>query len=154
MKNKLLNADKDSCWVCGARFRCATPPGPANLEQHHVVPRNAGGLDGPVVNLCDTHHGVAHKLAQALRRKADTSRLLLGSAESGQKRLLWLAAVILRAEDSVAEDPSKMYGAGLKLNADGLARLAALQKALGKSRQEVLEIGLNLLYQVTFKGRK
>jgi hypothetical protein len=144
---------KDYCFVCGLRFRDVVPPGPANRENHHIVPRNAGGEAGPQVSLCDGHHTLVHKLAQAMHRGAKVETFLAGLEREQQAKLAWLAHVIVKAEAAVADDPNKTFGSSIKFSPDELAMLKVLQTTLGKTRTEVIKIALKILYQQTKEGR-
>ena len=143
----------DSCWICQRRFKTSKPPGPANREDHHIVPRNAGGTDGPQVRLCDSHHAVVHKVAFRLKAKKPYDALLVGEGSIGQtglQRLLWLAHVIARAEASVVDDPNKLLRNGVSLTPLETAMIKRLQTIYKKSRPEILKIALHRLYRSSF----
>lgn len=139
-----------ACWVCKVRFKNSVPPGPANREDHHIFPRNAGGTDGPEVSLCDSHHSTIHKIAQRLHSKKPFQDLLLGEQPTYHKQLLWLASMIVKAEQFAEDDPNKLLRNGVQLTSTEVAMLQQLQKITGKSRQELLRQSLYLLYQKYF----
>lgn len=140
-----------ACWVCGTRFKNSIPPGPANREDHHIWPRNAGGEEGPLVSLCDSDHATLHKVAKRLHSKAIFADLLAGVGELQGKKLLFLAHQVWKAESAVEGDPNKMLGNSIKLTQEETLMISRLQKMLGKTRQELLKIGLRLLYGRYFK---
>ena len=142
-----------ACWVCGVRFKTSVPPGPANREDHHIFPRNAGGTDGPEVSLCSEHHSTLHKIAQRLHRKAPFADLLLGEQQSFHKKLLWLAAAVVKAENFAKGDPNKLLRNGVQLDAAETAMIQRLQKATGKTRQEIFQLALRVLYSKYFPSK-
>lgn len=109
MKSQLL----DHCWVCGARFITANPPGSAIEEQHHVVPRAFGGTDGPLVSLCDTCHSKVHKLA--LMKSIDPL-IFNGLDKSMQNRLQYLGGVIRNAHAVASVDVNKLLPVSFKIS--------------------------------------
>lgn len=42
------------CWVCAGKH---------GLNDHHVIPEAYGGVDGPQVTLCASHHTLIHTVA-------------------------------------------------------------------------------------------
>ena len=143
-----------ACWVCGTRFKTALPPGPANEERHHICPRNAGGTDGPLVSLCDTHHGTLHKIAQRLHKSVPYSDLLIGSNEMRTKRLMWLAVQVVKSEKATADDPNKVMKNAFHLSKSELKLLSQLQKVYpNKSRNEIVVLALQTLYQKVLASR-
>jgi hypothetical protein len=145
-----LTLVQDYCWVCNKRFKTSVPPGPAIREDHHIFPRNAGGDDGPLVSLCDTHHSCIHKIANRMHRSASYTDLLVGETSS---KLIWLAQKIVKAEQYAKNDPNKLFNSGLKLTQQESAMLTRLQKHYQTSRADVLKAALYKLFQETFNAR-
>jgi len=147
MKNKIINEDHSCCWVCNTRFTVSNPPGSANLEEHHVFPQNAGGTDGPLVRLCDTDHTRAHKLANALHKNRIATELIASLPQVSQKKLLWLASQIVKAEKATVNDPNKVWKNPVNLEGQAPAVLKVLQNVYpGLSRPRIVELALiNLL---------
>lgn len=140
-----------ACWVCGVRFKTSIPPGPANEERHHIMPRNAGGTDGPEVSLCDRHHATLHKIANRLHRKADYRDLLFGEDPAWLKKILWLAACVVKAELATKDDPNKRFQNSVSLRSEDLEILKRLQAAFpGKGRSELIRVALFQLAKRTF----
>jgi len=151
VKNRILNRDRQSCFVCGVRFKTSIPAGPANVEEHHVMPRNAGGTDGPLVRLCDSHHTLLHKVAERLHRKAVFTDLMVGEQPSSIPKIMWLAAAVVRSEKAVENDPNKHVQNSVRLSQEDLHMLKRLQGIYkGKGRSELLRAGLFLLYRRHF----
>jgi hypothetical protein len=116
------------------------------------MPRNAGGTDGPLVRICDTHHSGLHKIAERMHRRADYKDLLAGEAPASVPRLLWLASAVVKSEQAVEGDPNKKFQNSVKLSIEDIAMLDQLKRAYpNKGRSEILRAGLFLLYQATFK---
>jgi hypothetical protein len=143
IKNEIINSDPSCCWVCGIRFTTSQPPGPGNCEEHHVFPQNAGGTDGPLVRLCDTDHTKAHKLALSLHKKKIASEYLIGASEEGKKKLMWLAAMIVKAEKATENDPNKVWKNPVNLEGqapEAMRRLRAINPKLSKAA--IVELAL------------
>ena len=141
------------CWVCGVRFKTSTPPGPANREDHHVFPRNAGGTDGPLVSLCDTDHSTLHKIAHRMHGPKPFVDLLVGRDTIAQRKLVWLAAMVCKAEQSVEGDPNKLLISTVKLTQTEALMLRKLLSVLpnAKGQADVFKIALYNLYKAHFK---
>ncbi len=135
------------CWVCGARFVTSVPPGPALEERHHLFPRNAGGTDGPVVSLCDTHHTKAHKVAKAIQGKRDFSNILLGETAESAKKIIWIASLIVRAEALTAGDPNKAKKVVLPIAVNEERQLEYLKQRFNlNSSAAVYQLALSRLF--------
>lgn len=143
------------CWVCDSRFKTSTPPGPANKEEHHIFPRNAGGTDGPLVSLCDTDHSTLHKIAKRVQTKRAFRDLLIGRSEQGQKRLVWLALMVVKAEQSVEGDVNKRLVNTVSLSKTETAMMKRLQSIYPKlGRSEIFSLALRRLYTAHFGNTK
>jgi len=141
----------DYCWVCSKRFKTSVPPGPANREDHHMIPQNAGGTDGPQVSLCDSHHTVIHKIASRSKAGKQFKEFLNGEDETSIKKLLWLASLIVKSERLVVGDPNKSFNSGISLSLTDIAMLNKLRKIFPKSsRSDLLKFGLRNLYKKYF----
>lgn len=145
----------DFCWICQRRFRDSVPSGLAHREDHHIFPRNAGGTDGPIVSLCDSHHSCIHKLAQRFQSQKPYAELLAGESAPNIKKLLWLASAIVKAEAFAANDPNKVTPSqGVKLSTAETEMMRRLQTALPNSdRSDIFKKGLHLLYKKYFPVR-
>jgi hypothetical protein len=140
-----------ACWVCGARFKTSIPQGSANEERHHIMPRNAGGTDGPEVSLCSTHHGTIHKIASRVHRKAPITDLLAGEEPAWVKKLLWLASCVVKAERATEGDPNKRYQNGISLRPEEIEMIKRLQTIFpGKGRSEIIRAALFHFFRKNF----
>ena len=152
--NKIVNSDKESCWVCGVRFTTSNPPGPALMEEHHIVPRAFGGVDGPVALICDSHHAALHKIATRIKSRKSYLDLVPTATPAMLKKLAWLATAVVRAEKEVGNDPNKQVLIGLKLSRYQQQVVRRLQSVYGGSQSSILERGLVALFQKTFGSSK
>lgn len=144
----------DHCWVCGTRFVDARPPGPALREDHHIIPRAAGGVDGPQVSLCDTHHTKLHKIALRLKSGKPHFDLLTGEDIERQKKLLWLAIRVHEAFNLTKDDPNKKALAILTLDRRRQQQIEQLKLIYpkAKSREAILDLALQSLYNRHFQS--
>jgi hypothetical protein len=145
----------DHCWVCGIRFTDANPPGPANREDHHIVPQKAGGTDGPQVSLCDAHHTKAHKIALRLTSQKPYFEFMVNEPELRQKKLLWLASVIHNSFQATKNDPNKRVVVAMAINQRQQQQIEALKRVYpsARSREAVLSIALEALFQKHFTNK-
>ena len=135
-----------SCYVCGRRFIDADPPGTAIRELHHVVPRAFGGLNGPLVSLCDTCHSKVHRIA-GLLPNGDYSKLLAGLSSDQQKRLAYLANVAYNAKHATNDDLNKLLPVSFKITKQEAQIIERLKSILNvKSRSDVYRIAVTRLY--------
>lgn len=138
----------DFCWVCQARFKTSKPPGPANREDHHVFPRNAGGTDGPLVSLCDTDHTNLHLIARRLHAGKPFTDILIGKDAGQAKKLVWLGAKAYEAEKLFQGDANKQATVIWKPSGAEIEMMHRLGKKLGiRSRSDILSVALSNLYK-------
>lgn len=136
------------CWVCGRRFNDVEPPGPAQREEHHVVPQAYGGTDGPTVSLCDGHHTAIHKIAIAWKQKKPHHQFL-GTYDREQiAKLEYLAQVIFNAEQVTRDDPNKRLQVVLSLDSEMKTMLEALGRVYpgARSRAALIRTAIRELY--------
>ncbi len=75
------------CYVCGKS---------KGMHEHHVVPRAYGGLNGPTVDLCASHHTLIHTAAlkgSVTKREAEYA----GHTEAQKAKLRELVTIIRKA---------------------------------------------------------
>jgi|SRR6185437_1280427 len=141
-----------ACWVCGTRFSDVVPPGPANREEHHIIPRQAGGTDGPLVSLCDGHHAKLHKIALRLSSKKPYFDLLVGEPDAAKQKLLWLASRVYTAFEAVKSDPNKKVMLVLTIDRRKQYMIEQLKKVYpqARSREAIYDLALSAFYQRHF----
>lgn len=140
----------DHCWVCEARF--IGTGGLEMREDHHVVPRAYGGVDGPTITLCTGHHTKLHEIAKCLIKGRSHFHLLHGEDQTQIKKLLYLANAVYSAELATRNDPNKAASVMLTLNARHKHMVDSLKKVFpqAKSREAVFLIALEALYHKHF----
>lgn len=140
------------CWVCEARFVTSVPPGPETEERHHIIPRQAGGTDGPQVSLCPTHHKKLHNIALRLKSKKPYFDMLNGEDDTRKKKLLWLAAKVFEAFERVKDDPNKLTMVVLTFDRRQSLMVDRLKKTYPslKSREAIINLALENLYRKHF----
>jgi hypothetical protein len=145
----------DKCWICDVRFRCSNPPGPATLERHHIVPRAAGGEDGPTVDICETHHQTLHKIALRMAAKKPYFDLVNQETDAQKKKLYWLATVVHNAFAATKGDPNKKVIATVELDRkrqDMITQLMGVYPQ-AKSREALLTLALEALFSKHFSKK-
>jgi len=140
------------CWVCEKRFVDSKPPGPAAREEHHVIPRAYGGVDGPTVSLCDTHHTALHMIARAMSAKKPYFVWTQHEPPVQKRKLMWLASRVYNAELVMKNDPNKATSVLIELNAQTQAMVDAVKRVYpqAKSREAVFLLALQRLYGAHF----
>lgn len=142
---------QDHCWICGRRFITAQPPGNANEERHHVLPRALGGEDGPLVSLCDSCHAKVHKLSY---HPMKAQELTHSYSPDAVRKLRYLSGIIYRAKALLDQDPNKLLPITFKINKEEAKKLDRLKSVLGlKSRSAVYSAALNFLYRQHFSAQ-
>ena len=142
----------DHCWICGTRFTDSKPPGPANKETHHIIPRQAGGTDGPTVDICDRHHTMLHKIANRLSSGKPHFDLVTGETPAQKQKVYWLATRVFDAFQAVKNDPNKKVMTILTLDKKQQHQIHLLQKVYpkAKSREALFMLALEALYKKHF----
>lgn len=137
------------CWVCGLQFSDSGGPSENLRHEHHIIPRAAGGIDGPTVSLCDTHHQLLHKVAVRLIDGKEYFDLLTRDVER-DKKLLFLASRVQVAMDAVKNDPNKRVLMPLSFEAPLVQKLAAIADMHRLSRANTLKLLIEQEYQRIF----
>jgi len=140
----------DYCWVCETRF--VGSGGSEIKHDHHLVPRAYGGVDGPTVTICDTHHSKTHRIAEALIAKRSHFTYLSGESEDRRKKLLYMANVIYNAWLAFHKDPNKAVSTVLTLDKNQQKMVDALKSIYPKARgrSDIINIALLSLYRKHF----
>jgi hypothetical protein len=136
----------DHCWVCTMKFGTSL-----KKEDHHIIPRAYGGVDGPQVSLCDSHHTAVHEIALRLYSKRSHFELLTTDPEIN-KKLLYLATVAYNARIATENDPNKRQMILLTPTKEALRQLDKLKTVYGNrvSRQTLIERAIKNLYDKHF----
>jgi hypothetical protein len=143
------------CWVCERRFICSNPPGIVTRNEHHIVPKAAGGVDGPQVSLCSDHHDSLHKIALRMAAKKPYFDLVNQETDAQKKKLYWLATVVHNAFAATKDDPNKKAIATVELDRrqqDMVAQLMGVYPK-AKSREALLALALEALFSKHFSKK-
>jgi hypothetical protein len=140
------------CWVCGVRFTDSLPPGPANKEVHHIIPRAAGGSDGPTVTICETHHGKLHKIANCMSSGKPHFSFVSDETPEQKQKLYWLASRVFNAFQLTDDDPNKQVMVIMNLDRKQQLMIDRLRKVYPKARgrEALLAFALDSLYSKHF----
>lgn len=114
-----------------------------------MVPRAYGGVDGPTVSLCDSHHTALHQIALRLERGKPFNHLLTGD-NTQDKRLLWLATIVVNAHALTTDDPNKPMPITFVANRDTKTRLRALKKIYRQPYGSLIQYAIQILYSKHF----
>jgi hypothetical protein len=136
----------DKCWVCERKFDHST-----KQEDHHVIPRAYGGVDGPQVSLCDSHHSALHEIAGRLYSKRSYFNLLTGDTQQ-DKKLMYLASCVYNARVLTENDPNKRRILVLSPSKETIEKLDRLKGLFrgNVSREKVIEAAVDALYKRHF----
>lgn len=135
----------DHCWVCATKFI----GGQAMKEEHHMVPRAYGGLHGPTVTLCDTHHTLVHKVAKVYGRH---QTLVLHLSDHERTKVDHLAQIIVNAELKTKGDPNKAAVVTVELSGHQKAMVDKLKQVINvNSREAVLHEAISRLFSQYFR---
>lgn len=140
------------CWVCKRAFIDTTGTDPSVIRnEHHVVPRMAGGTNGPTISVCSSHHDLLHLVAEKASAMSkvkqsvsdvalDIRDLLQGLTPQQRSRVIYLAYVVTRSFVLSEGDPNRKLQASFVYTADVMSKLDALKKVHGVSnRQKLVE---------------
>lgn len=99
------------------------------------------------MSLCDTDHTNLHLIAKRLHAKKQFSDILVGCSEERARKLVWLGTKAYQAEKLFGDDSNKMLQSSVRLTKADAEMMKRLQTVLSKSRNDILIMGLRLLYQ-------
>jgi len=145
------------CWVCGDRFNdLPASPGTAMREEHHVIPRAAGGTDGPTVSLCETHHQMLHKVAMGKDAKRYLFHPLIQALPNReqQNKVVYLATVVHNAFKATKDDPNKQRKVIVTVDQELSTQLQQLNTIYKKGNEALLKYALAELYKRHFLKRQ
>jgi hypothetical protein len=114
-----------------------------------VIPRKAGGTDGPTFSICTVHHDKLHKIEKRLAANKPYYDLLVGETNPEHiRKILWLAVQARNGFAFAEGDPNKKVTTMVSLNRQHQAMIAKLKKLYpkAKSREAILKLGLLSLY--------
>ncbi len=134
------------CWVCRKKFDHQRLK-----EDHHIIPCAYGGVDGPQVRLCSSHHTALHTIALRLFNGKPFYDLLSSDPDTNE-RLLYLASVAYNARLAVADDPNKKRVLVLGLTGETNEHLTRLKAVYGRlGRERIVELAIKHLFNKHFR---
>lgn len=142
------------CWVCLKEFGASSPGGSTLEERHHIIPRAYGGSEGPVVSLCCDHHTTLHQMALRMYSNKPHFDLLTRNPVYDRK-LLWLASLVVNARHLTENDPNKPLVLHVVADKNFKSKLKALKTVFPKSSYTVLiRYAVEQLYRKHFQDRE
>lgn len=131
---KVTAHDRGGCWVCGVKN--------VSFNAHHIIPRNAGGTNGPQVQICSECHDGLHHAAHlvisaddyALRPDAKQKWV---SMESRQ-RAEFLIQLVRRSQEVASRSENKTTKVTLTLTGEQDRKLTYLSRRLGMSKADTI----------------
>jgi hypothetical protein len=113
----------EHCWIC---------PTHEGIHNHHCVPQAYGGVDGPQVTLCGTHHTLVHTLALKPCPLWDNSLRKHTTDPVKIAKLRELVEIIYRAR-MATRNTVKPLQISHKLNMERSKKLRELKHLMGQS---------------------
>jgi hypothetical protein len=138
------------CWVCKERFTEFGGKPNFFCHDHHLVPRAYGGKDGPTYSLCDSHHNALHQIALRLM-KGKAFQTLLSNSNDTDRRLLWLATIVVNAKRLVGNDPNKPILITFVAKGATKHKLKALKGVYKLSNANLIELAISNLHSRHFQ---
>ena len=115
-----------------------------------MIPQAYGGQEGPQVSLCDKHHSCLHRIATAVKAKKPWNHLVAHEPPDRKKKLIWMAGLVVKADQATVNDLHKPTKVVLILDAQQKRQLEHCQKVLGfTNRVEVYHTALSRLFKST-----
>lgn len=133
------------CWICEVRF--TSDGGTEQRHDHHILPRAYGGVDGPEVSICDSHHSTVHRIGECLINEKTHHQFLRGEPPKQVQKIMYLATRIHEIYLLTKNDPNKAVSVSLVLTARHRNLIDALKPVLGvRSREAVFLAALESLH--------
>lgn len=141
----------DVCLICDDEV--------PSIHQHHVIPRNAGGTNGPQVGICNDCHDGIHDAAkkkmtavQYMNTESRPKQEWVGGIQI--EKADYFIRVIINSEAVAKTSQHKTTAMNLRLSGDEERQLANFAKALGKSKEASLKILIQHSQKVLMLMRK
>lgn len=131
---KVTAHENGGCWVCSVKN--------ASWNNHHIIPRNAGGTNGPQVQICSAchdglHHAATLRLApEDYSLKSDAKQKW--SNQEARQRSGFLISLVLKTETLAKQSENKTTVLTLKLTGDLDRKLTYLSKRFSLSKTDTL----------------
>lgn len=117
------------CYICQQQT--------TTIEEHHIVPRFAGGEDGPTVNLCADCHAGIHRQALNLLAKHGKRRCYFTKPQLERAKPLIQQIVIALQQAKENKDDTRLINIGqIKLPAGFVVLLHSIKMDEGFKNME------------------
>lgn len=131
---KVTAHDRGGCWVCSVKN--------VSFNAHHIIPRNAGGTNGPQVQICSECHDGLHHAAHLVISADDYSlkpdaKQRWRTTESKQ-RADFLIRLVINSQSLAAKSDNKTTLVTVKLSGEHDRKLTYLSRRLGLSKHDTL----------------
>lgn len=134
-----FNKNLTFCWICQRTLADAGGEPHYIRNTHHIIPQAYGGVDGPTVSLCTSHHDLLHFIALRLISGKTYQDLTRDLSTSEFQRIMYLASRIRLAAQYSKNDPNKKIVIPLKINNQLNTMLSEIAKFKGKSKETIVK---------------
>lgn len=146
---------KSYCWICSVK---------GTMHSHHVIPRNAGGNNGPQVLICNKCHEGIHDVAKKYKNKGfrtnstnyinEYSNLpeakTIWKTPAAMTKVIYLVNIIIDAEGLAGKSDNKSVKMNLTLTGRENLQLIQIARSMGLSKVNTLK----RLISMNFKEKK
>lgn len=144
----------DHCWVCGVTLLDSGGDASFLRHNHHVIPRAAGGADGPLVSLDSAHHSLLHMVADKMMSGRDWQHLVASLTDSERAKLLYLSTRVVEAFKFVENDPNKRVTIHFSVSRSENEAVKKLGDFHGLSKDRLIRKLLSEEYRRIFQSGK
>lgn len=144
-----MAADPNRCSVCLTPFSDVGGPASCIRNEHHLIPRAYGGVDGPTTMVCSAHHDLLHLIGSRLISGKPYFDLLTHDRRMDQV-LLFLASRVQVAEAATRGDPNKKVLLPLTLDGVTQQKLVRLARIHRVSRADLIRLLIEREYVTMF----
>lgn len=127
------------CWICVNALSDSGGQPHYVRNEHHIIPQAYGGVDGPTVSLCSSHHDLLHLIALRLISGKGHDDLIEGLSTSENQRIHYLASRIKLASDFSKNDPNKKVIVSFKLSSQINKQLSEIAKFKNSSKEKIIK---------------
>lgn len=122
------------CAACEEPFSDVDKTSTKVRHSHHVIPRAFGGLNGPVVDVCNEDHDLLHRVAVQI---SSGKTVNLDNLKPRHKRAIeYLSSCVVNAQKAVENDPNKRTQISFVLTGEETRMLSVIQKQMGFNSRE------------------
>lgn len=132
------NGDGTTCWACGVS---------ESIHEHHIIPRSAGGINGPTVDLCAVCHNAVHKPQEedsAFMDEDEHAIITLAKRE-------WLRNIIIDSIVSTKSDVNRPMTFSDRFPPLTSRQLRDLAAGLEKPQNQIVRMAIAHLHNTYFR---